>query len=163
MPVDCGVACRLPRTRGGVCVPLVLRFNRRLLARQRLVCGRSRIRTASGLRGTPSTDSDDAFSSVPFRAVPREHASLRVCRISGQGELSDSLSEFHRSARERVSLGPGSVSGLCIGEFPIRDGLGGICADHVARGRRVEVRWVRQDQKVRNCQILFVSQSEVKR
>jgi YfiR/HmsC-like len=50
-----------------------------------------------------------------------------------------------------------------VGDFRFGTALAEVARAASPHGRRVDIRWVHQDQEVRNCQILFVSASEVKR
>jgi YfiR/HmsC-like len=53
---------------------------------------------------------------------------------------------------------------VCVlGDYRFGTMLAEVARTTSPQGRRVEVRWVRRDEEARNCQILFVSESEVKR
>jgi hypothetical protein len=53
---------------------------------------------------------------------------------------------------------------VCVyGNFPFGTVLSELTRTETVGGRRVEVRWIRKDNGLRNCQILFVSRSEQKR
>lgn len=53
---------------------------------------------------------------------------------------------------------------LCVfGDFSFGTSLAEITRGTTAHARRVEVRWVRKEQELASCQILFVSRSEQKR
>lgn len=53
---------------------------------------------------------------------------------------------------------------LCVfGDFSFGTSLAELTRGTSIRGRAVEVRWIRKEQELRSCQILFVSRSEAKR
>jgi hypothetical protein len=53
---------------------------------------------------------------------------------------------------------------ICVrGDFSFGTSLAEIARGASPHGRRIEVRWVRKDQELRNCHIAFVSRSESKR
>jgi YfiR/HmsC-like len=53
---------------------------------------------------------------------------------------------------------------ICVrGDFSFGTSLAELARGASPRGRRVEVRWVHNDQELRNCHIAFVSRSESKR
>ncbi|HKW55906.1 MAG TPA: YfiR family protein [Candidatus Acidoferrum sp.] len=53
---------------------------------------------------------------------------------------------------------------ICVlGDFPFGTSLAELTRDANIRGRRVEVRWARNAQGLRGCQILFLSRSEAPR
>jgi hypothetical protein len=53
---------------------------------------------------------------------------------------------------------------ICVrGDFSFGTFLAQLARNSSAHGRREEVRWVHQDQELRNCQIAFISRSEAKR
>ena len=53
---------------------------------------------------------------------------------------------------------------VCVyGNFSFGTVLSELTRTETVRGRRVEVRWVRKDTELRNCQIVFISRSEKKR
>jgi hypothetical protein len=53
---------------------------------------------------------------------------------------------------------------ICVrGDFSFGTSLAELARRASPHGRRVEVRWVHQDQELRNCHIAFVSRSESKR
>jgi|SRR5450432_1084185 hypothetical protein len=53
---------------------------------------------------------------------------------------------------------------VCVlGDFRFGTTLAEVARTTSPQGRRAEVRWVRRDEEARNCQILFVSESEVNR
>jgi hypothetical protein len=53
---------------------------------------------------------------------------------------------------------------LCVrGDFSFGTSLAELARGASPHGRRIEVRWVRKDQELRNCHIAFVSRSESKR
>ena len=53
---------------------------------------------------------------------------------------------------------------VCVyGNFSFGTVLSELTRAQTVRGRRVDVRWVRKDNELRNCQILFISRSEQKR
>ena len=53
---------------------------------------------------------------------------------------------------------------VCVrGDFPFGTSLAEVARGSTPQGRRVDVRWIHEDQKLRNCHILFVSHSESKR
>jgi hypothetical protein len=53
---------------------------------------------------------------------------------------------------------------ICVrGDFSFGTSLAELARGASPHGRRVEVRWVRKDQDLRNCHIAFVSRSEAKR
>jgi hypothetical protein len=144
-------------------VPLVLRFNRRLVARQGLVAdghafGRRRactVRVALIL----------TMPLAPYLFAP--------CPTSAQASVS---AEYRDKANfllvfpsfidwpESAFLPAQAPFLVCVlGDFRFGTALAEFARTTSPHGRRVEVRWVRQDQEVRNCQILFASQSEAKR
>lgn len=53
---------------------------------------------------------------------------------------------------------------ICVrGDFSFGTSLAELARGALPHGRRIEVRWVRKDQELRNCHIAFVSRSESKR
>jgi hypothetical protein len=53
---------------------------------------------------------------------------------------------------------------ICVrGDFSFGTALAELARGALPHGRRIEVRWVRKDQELRNCHIAFVSRSESKR
>lgn len=53
---------------------------------------------------------------------------------------------------------------ICVrGDFSFGTSLAELARGASPHGRRIEVRWVRKDQELRNCHIAFVSRSESKR
>jgi hypothetical protein len=53
---------------------------------------------------------------------------------------------------------------VCVlGDFRFGTALAESARSASPHGRRIDVRWVRHDQEARNCQIVFVSESEAKR
>jgi hypothetical protein len=50
-----------------------------------------------------------------------------------------------------------------FGEFPFGTSLAEIARGKTVHDRRIEIRWVRKQQELSSCQILFVSRSEEKR
>jgi len=52
---------------------------------------------------------------------------------------------------------------ICVrGDFSFGTSLAELARGAMPHGRRIEVRWVRKDQELRNCHIAFVSRSESK-
>jgi YfiR/HmsC-like len=57
---------------------------------------------------------------------------------------------------------PNSPLVACVlGDFRFGTTLAEVSRDAMPHGRRIEVRWIRNDQQVRGCHILFVSSSEI--
>lgn len=53
---------------------------------------------------------------------------------------------------------------ICVrGDFSFGTSLAELARGASPHGRRVEVRWVRKDEELRNCHIVFISRSESKR
>jgi hypothetical protein len=53
---------------------------------------------------------------------------------------------------------------ICVrGDFSFGTSLAQLARSSSPHGRRVEVRWVHQDTELRNCQVVFISRSEVRR
>ena len=53
---------------------------------------------------------------------------------------------------------------ICVrGDFSFGTSLAELARGALSHGRRIEVRWVRKDQELRNCHVAFVSRSESKR
>ena len=53
---------------------------------------------------------------------------------------------------------------VCVlGDFRFGTTLAEVSRDSIPHGRRVSVRWIRNDQQLRGCHILFVSSSELSR
>jgi uncharacterized protein DUF4154 len=50
-----------------------------------------------------------------------------------------------------------------LGDFRFGTTLAELSRDSVPHGRRIAVRWIRNDQQIRGCHILFVSSSELAR
>jgi uncharacterized protein DUF4154 len=64
---------------------------------------------------------------------------------------------------DALPLGQASFLICVFGDFPFGTSLSEKTRGTTAHERRVEIRWVRQEQKLKSCQILFVSRSEQKR
>jgi hypothetical protein len=62
-----------------------------------------------------------------------------------------------------LPLGPAPFLICVVGDFPFGTALADKTRGTTAQERHVEIRWVRQQQELRSCQILFVSRSEQKR
>ena len=59
---------------------------------------------------------------------------------------------------------PDSPFIICVlGDFRFGTALAEVTRDSTPHGRRVSVRWIRNDQQIRGCHILFVSSSELSR
>jgi hypothetical protein len=65
---------------------------------------------------------------------------------------------------ESAFLSPQTPFLVCVlGDFRFGTALAESARSASPHGRRVDVRWVRHDQEARNCQIVFVGESEAKR
>jgi YfiR/HmsC-like len=144
-------------------VLLVLRFNRRPVTRQELVAAGHRFgrRRVCAVRLALIL----TMTLAPYLFAP--------CPTSAQASVS---AEYRAKANfliafpsfidwpESAFLSAQAPFVVCVlGDFRFGTVLVEFARTTLPHGRRVDVRWVRQDQEVRNCQILFVSQSEVKR
>lgn len=65
---------------------------------------------------------------------------------------------------ENAFLSPQAPFLVCVlGDYRFGTALAESAQSASPHGRRVEVRWVRRDREARNCQILFVGESEAKK
>jgi hypothetical protein len=84
-------------------------------------------------------------------------------RIPGKGEISGGVSEIHRLARGRFSIGAGSAASLRFRGFFLRDVFGGDDAGSFHRRPAHRSSMDDKEQDLHTCQILFVSRSEGKK
>ena len=123
-----------------------------------------------------------SFFRILFRCAPRARVffltRVLVClTLAFTTSAQDSVSNEFRSKANFLANFPSFVDWpdsafsspeapltICIsGEFRFGTVLAQIARSASPHGRRIEIKWIHNDQQLRPCQIIFVSRSEAKR
>ena len=110
-----------------------------------------------------------AISAVSLAAAlvaPMSSSCAQQTTVSEYREKANFLAAFPKFVEWPAGAFPSAEAPLLIcifGNFSFGTSLAELTRGALIRGRQVEIRWVRNEQELRTCHILFVSRSEGKR
>jgi hypothetical protein len=117
-------------------------------------------------RSTRSVSLRVALACIAMRLLLLPAPSLPQATVSAEYRSeANALSNFPNFVEwpAETFLSPQAPFLVCVyGSFSFGTVLSELTRAETVRGKRVDVRWVRKDKELRNCQILFVSRSEQK-
>jgi hypothetical protein len=107
-----------------------------------------------------------AVSLAAALAAPMSSSCAQQTTVSEYREKANFLVVFPKFVEWPAEAFPSAQAPLLIcvfGNFSFGTSLAELTRGALIRGRQVEIRWVRNEQALRTCHILFVSRSEGKR